>query len=329
MNSILYAGNALGPAKISGNTNDVLESGFTTIQLGLLHIGRGPGGAKNPKPGLITGDIVFNNEEEGGLIVISNGVYKGPETWPSQLKQLLSSQGKVTRMGWSVGGGECEDYQTIWGNFLVDPKNNALYENFAELKKIFPFVDFIDLDCEEFESGYYPDYKWIEAVTDFGIMLKAIGFSLTLCPYKKELMSGWMEILTRLYALRGPSVSWINLQCYDGGDDNDPQTWAKEVQNLGIDVPFIVPGLWCCNNTEARCGSTPSEVKDKFAGWKAAWGKEIPPPRGGFIWNYEDILANENSPACAGNVPGSANVEKYRAAIVEGLTPDRGPGRCC
>jgi hypothetical protein len=323
MNTVLYAGNALGPTNISRNTNNVLESGFTTIQLGLLHIGRGPGGAKNPKRGLITGDIIFNNEEEGGLIVISNGVYKGPETWPSQLKQLLSTQGKVTRMGWSVGGGDCEDYQTIWGNFLVNPKNNVLYENFAKLKELFPFVDFIDLDCEEFESGYYPDYQWIEAVTDFGIMLKKIGFSLTFCAYESEqekTRSGWIEILKRLYAVQGPSVCSMNLQCYDGGSGTDPQTWAKEVQNLGIDASFIVPGLWCCNTEKAYCGSTPSEVKDKFAGWKAAWGKDIPPPGGGFIWKYEDILANENSPACTGNVPGSANLEEYRAAIVKGLT---------
>ena len=72
------------------------------------------------------------------------------------------------------------------GEFPGGSQEQRALRELCETKKIFPFIDFIDLDCEEFSLGYYPDYKWIEAVTDFGIMLKEIGFTLHFAHIRKS-----------------------------------------------------------------------------------------------------------------------------------------------
>jgi hypothetical protein len=237
-NTALYAENALGPTNIVRNTNDVCSSGFRTILLGLFHIGRGPD-TPNPKPGQHTGDIVFNdpdNPNDRGLIVISRGEYVGPENWPGQLEQLLkikNSKSHVTRIGCSVGGGGgVEDYHTIWTKFVVNgsiSQQTDLYRNFKQLKEKFSFIDFIDFDCEEFGSF------WTDTLIAFGRMLKDkdIGFNITLCPYGNpddEVGKEWMKVLKSLYAKTAPTVLWMNLQCYAGGDGSNPVTWRKRSQ---------------------------------------------------------------------------------------------------
>ena len=94
LNTAIYAGDCLNPVNIGGNTADIQRSGFSTIILGLCHIGRGPD-ASDPVPGQQTGDFVFNNPNQSktdpsqnGLIVISGGAYVGPANWPEQLKDL-------------------------------------------------------------------------------------------------------------------------------------------------------------------------------------------------------------------------------------------------
>jgi hypothetical protein len=323
LNTLVYAGNSLGPANIAANTNDVYASGFSTILLGLFHIGRGPD-AKDPVKGQKTGDLVFNNPNDPndpGLILISDGALVGPPTWLKQLQQLFSAnsgKGSVTQMGCSVGGGGCEDYQTIWGNFIVNGSigsDTALFQNFVTLKKVCPFIEFIDFDCEEFDSSYYSDFSWTETVIAFGNMLKKIGFSMTLCPYIFQ--TDWMDILKSLYVSSAPTVVWMNLQCYDGGGGNDPGDWANAVNgtNLGIDgASFTVPGLWCCNTAKPYDGSTPPAVESQFATWKQTTALQ-----GGFMWNYDDILANQSSTACNPKYTGSKSAAAYEAAMVKGL----------
>jgi hypothetical protein len=324
-NTVLYAGNTLGPKSIVHNTDDLYESGFTTVLLDLFHIGRGPD-TTDPVKGQKTGDIVFNDpndQSDPGLIVISDGAYQGPPAWPEQLQQLFatSGNGRVTRMGCSVGGGGCEDYQTIWGKFVVNGSigsDTALYQNFVTLKKALPFVDFIDIDCEEFGSDTYPDYSWTETIVAFGSMLKEIGFNLTFCPYNS--ITEWMALLKGLHTPQEPTVVWLNLQCYDGGYDNDPADWATEINEMKIGVDgaaFTMPGLWCCNTSKPWTGSTPPEVEKRFATWK-----KTPPLeglQGGFIWNYEDILGNESSTDCNPKYSGPKTAAAYQQAIVAGL----------
>ncbi len=123
-------------------------------------------------------------------------------------------------MGWSVGGGGCLDYQTIWSNFVVNGSisfSTVLYQNFVALKQQFPFVDFVDFDCEEF----FPDYIPIpalcltEALIAFGNMLKEIGFtSYSARTIRCRIGSRFWRSCT----LQNPrQLRWMNLQCYDGG----------------------------------------------------------------------------------------------------------------
>ena len=316
LNTVIYAGNGLGPANIDHNTPDILASGFTTILLGLFHIGRGPN-AHDPVSGQKTGDIVFNNPNDPndpGVIVVSDGNWVAPSTWPGQLKNLFSTTGKVTKMGCSVGGAvpAIEDYQTIWANFVengaIGP-DTVLYENFAKLNDVLPFASFVDFDCEEFDSSYDPTYDWKATLVAFGKMLKEIGFDLTLCPFEVDQAGDWMDVLTALYTPPSqvttppPTVVWMNLQCYSGGDDNHPNDWVTAVEgtNLGIDAgAFTVPGL----STE----TTPREVAAKFAAWQQVErDKNLPLLQGGFIWNYDDILQ------------GGLSASAYQQAIVKGL----------
>ncbi|MBC8116902.1 MAG: hypothetical protein H7062_21105 [Candidatus Saccharimonas sp.] len=335
LNTAIYAGDVLNPVNISGNTADIQGSGFSTIILGLCHIGRGPG-AHDPVSGQQTGDFVFNNPNQSttdpsqnGLIVISGGQYVGPSTWPGQLQSLISSssgQGSITRLGWSVGGGGCEDYQTIWANFVVNGSispDTVLYQNFVALKQQFPFVDFIDFDCEEFGPSYpnNPSYNWTETLIAFGNMLKEIGFNITFCPYC--LMSDWISVLGTLYSAQAPTVEWMNLQCYDGGAFNIPAEWATAVSNAGLGIngaTFTVPGLWCCNTSKPGDGSTPAAMQKKFATWQGQMATaKLSSLQGGFVWNYDDVLANQNSNACNPAYSGSKSSAAYDAALVAGL----------
>ncbi|MCU0434827.1 MAG: hypothetical protein MUC87_15335 [Bacteroidia bacterium] len=315
-NAVIYAGNALGPANISTNSLDITKSGFTTLILGLAHIGRGPG-AYEPVAGQQTGDIVFNNPSDGGLIMISNGVYVGPSDWPQQLRGLMD--GNITQIGLSIGGGGCLDYETIWSNFVVDgaiSSDTVLYQNFAVLKQQFPCISFIDFDCEEFGSSYDMTYNWVEAVIAFGNMLKELGINITFCPYTNPF--GWMKALKALYSPSEPTVLWMNLQCYDGGGDNNPTDWARVVSETipGLDgAAFTVSGLWCCNTSKPYCGSTPAQVEYSFECWVGQMKCT-----GGFIWNYDDVLANQNSNACNPNYSGSKTSVDYAQAIIQGLS---------
>jgi hypothetical protein len=318
-NTAIYALNALGPTNIVRNANDVCSSGFSTILLGLFHIGRGPD-MPDPKPGQHTGDIVFNNPDDPkdrGLIAISRGEYVGPKNWPDQLEQLLkikNSKSHVTRIGCSVGGGGVEDYHTIWTKFVVNgsiSQQTDLYKNFKQLKEKFSFIDFIDFDCEEF--GPF----WTDTLIAFGRMLKDIKFNITLCPYGNP--TQWMKVLKSLYAKTAPTVLWMNLQCYAGGAGSNPASWAEEVAklNLGIDgASFIVPGLWCCNTEDRYQGKTPPMMQKQFETWKK--GTKL---SGGFIWKYDDILVNQNSTTCNPSYSGPKTSAAYQSAIVKGLGP--------
>lgn len=326
MNTAIYAGNVLSPSNIGTNTSDIQGSGFTTIILGLCHIGRGPG-AYEPVPGQQTGDFVFNDPSQGGLIVISGGNYVGPSAWPGDLNNLLASNGgtgSITRFGWSVGGGGCLDYETIWSNFVVNgsiASDTALYQNFAALKEQFPSIDFIDFDCEEFDSSYDPTYNWTETLVAFGNMLKEIGFGITFCPYGNQ--SDWVAVLQSLYSSSQPTVEWMNLQCYDGGSGQVPSAWAQAVNGTGLGIDggsFIVPGLWCCNTSKPFDGSTPTAMTEMFAGWQLEMkDSKLSPLQGGFVWNYDDVLANESSTDCNPQYSQPKTSEAYDQAIVAGL----------
>jgi hypothetical protein len=316
----LYAGNSLGPNHFATNQADFIKSGFDTLLLGLFHIGRGPNDP-DPVQGQRTGDIVFNDPTDPnhpGVIVISQGAYTAPAAWPGQLKSLLTgSGGPVSTMGISIGGAGCLDYHTISRHFVVNGTigpTTVLYQNFQRFKSAFPFIQVIDFDCEEFDAPGDP-YQWVATLVAFGQMLKTIGFDLTFCPYNR--MADWITVLQGLYARQGPTVRWMNLQCYDGGSPNHPADWAKAVDaaKVGADgSAFIVPGLWCCN-TQGD-GSTPPKVVKSFAGWKKINGK-LP---GGFIWNYEDILDNQNSTACDPSYLAPKTSRTYHDAILKGLT---------
>lgn len=270
-NIAIYGGGPLGPDEIATNLNQTRDAGWTTIILGLFHIGR-------PQvSGQRYGDIVFG----AGPIVIQNGDWLLPDaSWPDDVAQLKQGS-TITQIYASFGGGGgVEDFQSL--RTIYEQNGNSftgteLERNFTVFRQKFPAVDGIDLDCED----EYDPASFIA----FCRMLIGLGFSLTFCPYTYE--SFWTGALAALEESAPGAVKWWNLQCYAGGAGNDPAAWAKQIER---DVPgfhtsgFIVAG--------ADAGGGPGAVQSLIGDFAGE-----PSLGGGFIWVLDEILSSGSSQA--------------------------------
>ena len=272
LNFAVYAEGCMYPASASiqpvkTTISQLQQSGFKTAILSLFHIGRDY--AISPKQ--VMGDIYFNNTP-----VISKGSYVGDPIWPGLINSMIG--GTVTRVCASVGGGGVMDFETIQkiyegnGNSFA---NTNLMGNFQYLRKTFPTISIIDMDCEE----TYDQASFVA----FCQMLIGMGFGITFCPYTYQ--SFWTGSLAALNTSNPGAVKWWNLQCYDGGGGNDPANWATAITQAvpGFStVGYILAGDWT--------NDTPSEVQALMG----TFNKELC-VGGGFIWTLDNIISSTTS----------------------------------
>jgi hypothetical protein len=143
------------------------------------------------------------------------------------------------------------------------------------MRETFPGISIIDMDCEETYNQ--------ESFVAFCQMLGSLGFDITFCPYNTQ--GFWINSLQQLNTSNPGLVKWWNLQCYDGGEGNDPAIWASAIQQQipGFSTDgFILPGDWT--------DDSPSEVKQLMSTFKndSSVG-------GGFIWTLDLIIDSSYS----------------------------------
>lgn len=268
-NFAVYAEGCMYPASpaVKATITQLQASGFTAPILSLFHIGRD----YQISPTQIMGDIYFND-----TLIISQGRYVGDPAWPAMINAMLG--GTVKQVCASIGGGGVMDYETLQKIYADNGKsfdNTNLMANFQCFRKTFPAIGLIDMDCEE----TYDTRSFVA----FCQMLAGMGFGITFCPY--TYMSFWMEALAALNKSHPGAVKWWNLQCYDGGQGNDPADWANAITRAIPGFPtagYILAGDW---------------TNDKPAGVQALMRtfKGESCVGGGFIWTLDQIVAAGDS----------------------------------
>lgn len=233
-NLILYAQNQLGPKNIDANLPAVRAEGFTTIIFGMFHIGNED--EKVNKPDMKLGDIIFNGDEP---VVVREGKHFPPpysefSHWGGKIGLLKGNGSTVTKIYASFGGAGnvVRDFRTIKTIYEKNGRSfsgTQLERNLLAFKSIFPAVDGIDMDCEETYD--------VESFVAFCELLMTLNFEITFCPYQQppQNLTFWTDALLKIQKINGDpmkyrdSVKWWNLQCYEGGGDNDPQVWAQDI----------------------------------------------------------------------------------------------------
>ena len=218
-----------------------------------------------------TGNLIYNDQ-----LVVSNGVYVGTAGWPAQLATLKVAPTSVNRIEVSVGSAGVNDFQsiqTLMANYGTNT-TSVLYKNFKALKTA-TGADAIDYDDEMLYD--------VPTSVEFGQMLSSLGYKVTFCPYQDQ--SFWQSVYEELGS---GIVDAIYLQCYAGGEGNDPGNWNSYFSGLPV-----YPGLWCLNG-DCTSGSSSSDVLAQMSSWRTADGIT-----GGFMWLYDDMLdcSNGGSPA--------------------------------
>jgi hypothetical protein len=329
-NFVLYGLNRLGPYLINQHLEPVKASGYTTIVIGMLHIG-------NPavKDTTQLGDIIFNGDEplvirdrEQPFPLVTGQHRADCLAWPGRIAALKGQSSSVTQVFASVGGGGWDyvnrrplvrDYETIQSIYKANGntfENSVLERNFTAFRKAFPAIDGIDLDCEETYDH--------DSFVAFCEMLIKIGFALTFCPYEQQEQSFWVNALVALekrHLMR--YVKWWNLQCYDGGRNNEPDRWATAIGAAFKQPPvrdYIVAGDWAKFwNNDHWDGNCPAFLTQKFSGFSRDC------LAGGFIWVMDQIISAEeraHDPDYKDPCPSETtprNLAGYLGAMKKGL----------
>ena len=279
------------------------KAGWTTLILGLFHIGRSSAGQNQ-------GDIYFND-----LLLVSEGKYVGDPGWPLALK--AAKTGPITHMLASVGGASpwVQDFQTI--KAIYDANGNSfagtlLERNFTLFRKTFPAIDTIDMDCEE----TYDQPSFVA----FCQMLIGMGYTITFCPY--EMADFWTGSLKALESSNPGKVLWWNLQCYAGGTGNQPDDWEGYITDAipGFDTDrFILASdwsrFWSDDMWQGDCVDAVADLLAPFASMASVGGA--------FIWLLDQILIYDATakahpdPDCRG---GGGSQAAYVAAISKSLS---------
>ena len=273
---ITYPGSNLVAA-----TPIIQQSGWNTIIFGLFHIGR------INHPPQIAGDIYFND-----TLIISQGRYVGDPSWPNAISKLKG--GSVTTLLASFGGakGWVFDFTTIQS--IYESNHNSfdgtnLQTNLAEFSRIFfPAITTIDMDNED-------NYD-VPSFVAFCEMLIKMAFTITFCPFERD--DFWTGSLVQLEKNNPQAVLWWNLQCYAGGEPNDPKTWAAYIQTAlpGFNIDrYILASDWTRfwdTNQQLWNGDCPATMQSWLARFKGDGDSCI---GGAFIWTMDQIFIFANS----------------------------------
>jgi len=314
LNIAAYASGCIYPTTspiqpVSTTISQLKQSGFTTAILGLFHIGRD----YKISPTQIMGDLYFND-----TLVISKGVYVGDSSWPGLVESMIG--GTVTQLCASIGGGGgVMDFQTIMKIYQHNGNSFSatnLMENLKCLRKTFPSISIMDMDCEdEYDSASF---------LAFNQMLIDIGFGITFCPYTS--MSFWTDSLKALNTSNPGAVKWWNLQCYSGGSGNNPSNWASAITQAIPGFPtagYILASDWSrylvYNNGVPQywggdCPSGVQQLMGQFKGQTCVGG--------GFIWMLDYIVAyqyNSGEMKDPQDCDNAAKMTAYVNAMTAGL----------
>lgn len=306
-NVAVYCSGSFGPGKIVNQIANVQKSGFTTIILWSMHVGR-------ENIGQPYGELVFN---DGDIRITNNNIFNpdGDSTiaaWPGDLAQLKQNGSSVDKIFISMGGDDrfVYDFRTI--EYMLD--NNmadVIRNNFSTLRTAFTIdgqcvIDGIDIDNEEVVKA--------STITDFCEILFELGFEVTFCPFSSPIeWQGYMQTLWD----KGHRVSWWNLQCYSGGDGNLSylQPWINALSTVvgnNQGASYLVPGLAVLGATD----STPQQCPNGNGGiCQSLSSVSNLGLAGGFVWTYDSILGNTKP--CSDSVPTATD---YAKAIRNGLT---------
>jgi hypothetical protein len=318
-----YTLDALGPANIAANLDATRRAHWTTIILGLFHIGYPPDQAE--------AEIFFNSTR-----IIKGGKDAGKfstgfdPAWPQKIAALKENS-PITRIHASFGGGPpVVDFTTI--NRIYEANGNSfsgtvLETNLQLMKRTFPAIDGIEMDCED-------EYDPVSFVA-FCKMAIGMGFDLSFCPYQCK--NFWTGALKALQSSRRGPVKWWNLQCYAGGSENVPKSWADAIKTVLPDFDtdgFILAGDWSRfldnsdpdpNNWDWN-GDCPAAMGRLLASFNAPPNapKGERPVGGGFVWNLDNIIGYAASqkqkpdPDSCGNVGMNDYVNAIRTALGSG-----------
>jgi hypothetical protein len=230
-------------------TIDILKaSGFTYAILFNIHV----------EP---NGDLKMD-----GDLMCSNGSYVFGAKHPyyvADVNSLKTGTTTIKRVESCIGGWLSPSYTNIKNliNSQGTGTGSILYKNFQALRKAIPSIDAINCDDEETYDA--------STCIKFFVMLRDIGFKATLAPYTNP--SFWTNVASSINSQRPGTVDRIDLQCYDGGANNNPCNW-----NFGS-IP-VYAGLSYFDSK--------ATIQTKLTNWK----NNCSNVKGGFIWVY-----NENS----------------------------------
>ena len=324
--SCLYAASNDDVPRVKGNVQTFLTSGLNTVILGLFHIGRD----FDIDPPQRLGDIYFND-----TLVFSQGNYVGygsnagdTASW-AQLLASLSEGGRITQVLGSIGGANnvIYDFRAIQKIYEANGgsfRGTNLERNFRKLREVLPTISIMDMDNEE--TGFVSQ----ESFSAFCRMLvqKEMGFAITFCPYTDQ--NFWTGALKALSDSDPGAVKWWNLQCYAGGDGNDPQTWAGYISQAipNFDTTgYIMGSDWSrFYNTEDQQweGDLPfstcpgGSVYTLFKPWSSE--NSI---GGGFLWNADQVFEYEADNQKYGRDPcydvSGSSLAQYVSAMAKAL----------
>jgi hypothetical protein len=232
------------------------------------------------------GGIVYNDPQNH--MFDSNGKYVGDSNWVKSLQDLIANT-------------------NIQLNQIYISLSNSAISTLAAmtpvaLDKVMTFLKTngiagIDMDCENWgqPGGLDPMACPCQIVT---LATTKAGLALTAAPYRSE--SKWQDWCSFVTNNKG-SLSWLNIQCYDGGFRNNPVQWFTSFKPP---VP-VLAGFEAIPGTD-KGALKPEEIKMQLESWQA----ELPTKclTGAFIWDYGIIVS------------GKYTVNDYALAIFNGLT---------
>lgn len=268
LNIAAYGEGILYPPNLEANKNAIQNAGWTTIMVSLFQVST-------------EGAISIN-----GINLIDNGKYVGDTLWPNQLLDLKSS-GSIKTLLATFGGWDSA-FQNI--QEIYDKNNTfdgtALKANCKVFRKIFPAFDLIDMDVE-YPNGQPANAQ--VAFTAFCEMWIEIGFGITFCPYQE--IPFWVKSLVDIESKYPGAVKYWNLQCYAGGQGNNPNDWANAIKESLPDFNtdgYILISDWSRfwnsedNDWEGDCPLAVKSFLSQFSN-DACVG-------GAFIWTLDQII---------------------------------------
>ena len=242
---------------LADNLDYLKSSSYTAVILWCVHV-------------YDNGDLVYN-----GAKIVSDGQYVGDGNWPGLIAQLKSDDSTIKQIALSVGSAGVNDFTNIQ-NLMSSQgtgSDSILYRNFAALKSAIPSIDIIDMDDEDLADQ--------NTIAQFSLLMGQTGFKVSMCAYCLQDM--WIAAIQQVNSQQPDTVVQLNLQCYVGGEGNDPVQWQQAINNAGLSTP-VIPGLWSGERST-------DDVQNQFSGWRDQGIS------GGFMWLWDDMKNSNQDPA--------------------------------